>query len=147
MRVTTAGREESHPHDVTITNEAPNYQRSLNPVRHAGQPPVGRSPSVHSGHARGPTRPRVLSGASFKRSSPPSPPLALAAAPPSPAPVPTVPVVPAARGPTSSPTTAAEADDGRCAIDAEAYFRDYQSSVDDALPTTMAMPAGAPAAA
>ena len=23
---TTAGREESHPHDVTITNEAPNYQ-------------------------------------------------------------------------------------------------------------------------
>ncbi len=28
MRVTTAGREESHPHDVTITKEAPNYQRS-----------------------------------------------------------------------------------------------------------------------
>ncbi len=28
MRVTTAGREESHPHDVTITNEAPNYSRS-----------------------------------------------------------------------------------------------------------------------
>jgi IMP dehydrogenase len=27
MRVTTAGREESHPHDITITNEAPNYQR------------------------------------------------------------------------------------------------------------------------
>ena len=27
MRVTAAGREESHPHDVTITNEAPNYQR------------------------------------------------------------------------------------------------------------------------
>jgi IMP dehydrogenase len=27
MRVTSAGREESHPHDVTITNEAPNYQR------------------------------------------------------------------------------------------------------------------------
>ncbi len=27
MRVTTAGRAESHPHDVTITNEAPNYQR------------------------------------------------------------------------------------------------------------------------
>lgn len=27
MRVTTAGREESHPHDVQITNEAPNYQR------------------------------------------------------------------------------------------------------------------------
>jgi IMP dehydrogenase len=26
MKVTTAGREESHPHDVTITNEAPNYQ-------------------------------------------------------------------------------------------------------------------------
>jgi len=26
MRVTTAGREESHPHDVQITNEAPNYQ-------------------------------------------------------------------------------------------------------------------------
>ena len=24
----TAGREESHPHDVTITKEAPNYQRS-----------------------------------------------------------------------------------------------------------------------
>ncbi len=28
MRVTTAGREESHPHDVTITHEAPNYRRS-----------------------------------------------------------------------------------------------------------------------
>ena len=27
MRVTTAGRDESHPHDVTITQEAPNYQR------------------------------------------------------------------------------------------------------------------------
>ncbi len=28
IRVTAAGREESHPHDVTITKEAPNYQRS-----------------------------------------------------------------------------------------------------------------------
>ena len=28
MRVTTAGRIESHPHDITITNEAPNYSRS-----------------------------------------------------------------------------------------------------------------------
>jgi len=28
MRVTTAGREESHPHDVTITHEAPNYWMS-----------------------------------------------------------------------------------------------------------------------
>jgi IMP dehydrogenase len=28
IKVTTAGREESHPHDVTITKEAPNYQRS-----------------------------------------------------------------------------------------------------------------------
>ncbi len=28
MRVTTAGRDESHPHDVQITKEAPNYQRS-----------------------------------------------------------------------------------------------------------------------
>lgn len=27
MRVTAAGREESHPHDVTVTKEAPNYQR------------------------------------------------------------------------------------------------------------------------
>jgi IMP dehydrogenase len=27
MRVTTAGRTESHPHDIQITNEAPNYQR------------------------------------------------------------------------------------------------------------------------
>lgn len=26
MKVTAAGRAESHPHDVTITNEAPNYQ-------------------------------------------------------------------------------------------------------------------------
>jgi IMP dehydrogenase len=26
MKITTAGRAESHPHDVTITNEAPNYQ-------------------------------------------------------------------------------------------------------------------------
>jgi IMP dehydrogenase len=28
IRVTTAGREESHPHDVTITHESPNYHRS-----------------------------------------------------------------------------------------------------------------------
>jgi IMP dehydrogenase len=28
MRVTTAGRNESHPHDVQITKEAPNYQRN-----------------------------------------------------------------------------------------------------------------------
>jgi IMP dehydrogenase len=28
MRVTSAGRDESHPHDVTITREAPNYQRT-----------------------------------------------------------------------------------------------------------------------
>jgi IMP dehydrogenase len=28
MRVTAAGREESHPHDVTITHESPNYHRS-----------------------------------------------------------------------------------------------------------------------
>ena len=28
MRVTTAGRDESHPHDVHITKEAPNYQRN-----------------------------------------------------------------------------------------------------------------------
>jgi IMP dehydrogenase len=28
MRVTSAGREESHPHDVQITKEAPNYQRT-----------------------------------------------------------------------------------------------------------------------
>ena len=27
MRVTAAGRDESHPHDVTITREAPNYRR------------------------------------------------------------------------------------------------------------------------
>jgi IMP dehydrogenase len=26
-RITTAGRTESHPHDVQITKEAPNYQR------------------------------------------------------------------------------------------------------------------------
>ena len=29
MRVTSAGRDESHPHDVTITHEAPNYRRSI----------------------------------------------------------------------------------------------------------------------
>jgi IMP dehydrogenase len=28
MRVTAAGRTESHPHDVIITKEAPNYQRN-----------------------------------------------------------------------------------------------------------------------
>ncbi|MEK7379702.1 MAG: IMP dehydrogenase [Gemmatimonadota bacterium] len=28
VRITTAGLRESHPHDVTITREAPNYQRS-----------------------------------------------------------------------------------------------------------------------
>ncbi len=28
VRVTSAGRDESHPHDVTITHEAPNYRRS-----------------------------------------------------------------------------------------------------------------------
>ena len=26
IRVTTAGLQESHPHDVTITKEAPNYR-------------------------------------------------------------------------------------------------------------------------
>jgi len=26
MRITSAGRAESHPHDITITQEAPNYQ-------------------------------------------------------------------------------------------------------------------------
>ena len=41
MRVTTAGREESHPHDVTITKEAPNYQRRLNYRRNDG--PLPRS--------------------------------------------------------------------------------------------------------
>ncbi|NBO54740.1 MAG: hypothetical protein EBU84_09130, partial [Actinobacteria bacterium] len=28
MKVTAAGRAESHPHDVTITKEAPNYHTS-----------------------------------------------------------------------------------------------------------------------
>jgi IMP dehydrogenase len=28
VRITGAGRRESHVHDVTITKEAPNYQRS-----------------------------------------------------------------------------------------------------------------------
>jgi IMP dehydrogenase len=27
VRITTAGLRESHPHDVTITKEAPNYRR------------------------------------------------------------------------------------------------------------------------
>jgi IMP dehydrogenase len=27
VKITTAGVNESHPHDVTITNEAPNYSR------------------------------------------------------------------------------------------------------------------------
>ncbi len=27
VRITTAGLIESHPHDITITREAPNYQR------------------------------------------------------------------------------------------------------------------------
>jgi IMP dehydrogenase len=27
VRITNAGLIESHPHDVTITREAPNYQR------------------------------------------------------------------------------------------------------------------------
>ena len=45
MRVTTAGREESHPHDVTITNEAPNYQRRLShpSVRSIGVPACRRA--------------------------------------------------------------------------------------------------------
>ena len=30
VRVTTAGVTESHPHDVTITREAPNYSRKIN---------------------------------------------------------------------------------------------------------------------
>lgn len=28
MRVTTAGRQESHPHDLTITKEDPNHERT-----------------------------------------------------------------------------------------------------------------------
>jgi IMP dehydrogenase len=27
VRITSAGLRESHPHDVTITKEAPNYRR------------------------------------------------------------------------------------------------------------------------
>jgi IMP dehydrogenase len=27
LRITTAGMIESHPHDITITSEAPNYSR------------------------------------------------------------------------------------------------------------------------
>jgi IMP dehydrogenase len=27
IRITTAGMVESHPHDITITKEAPNYSR------------------------------------------------------------------------------------------------------------------------
>ena len=27
VRITAAGRAESHPHDITITKEAPNYSR------------------------------------------------------------------------------------------------------------------------
>jgi IMP dehydrogenase len=30
VRVTSAGVTESHPHDVTITREAPNYSRKIN---------------------------------------------------------------------------------------------------------------------
>jgi IMP dehydrogenase len=30
VRVTSAGVTESHPHDVTITREAPNYSRKFN---------------------------------------------------------------------------------------------------------------------
>jgi IMP dehydrogenase len=29
MRISSAGLAESHPHDVTITKEAPNYERRL----------------------------------------------------------------------------------------------------------------------
>jgi IMP dehydrogenase len=29
IRITAAGLTESHPHDVTITKEAPNYERRL----------------------------------------------------------------------------------------------------------------------
>ena len=29
MRISPAGLAESHPHDVTITKEAPNYERRL----------------------------------------------------------------------------------------------------------------------
>jgi IMP dehydrogenase len=29
MRISAAGLAESHPHDITITKEAPNYERRL----------------------------------------------------------------------------------------------------------------------
>jgi IMP dehydrogenase len=29
MRISAAGLTESHPHDITITKEAPNYERRL----------------------------------------------------------------------------------------------------------------------
>ena len=35
VRITTAGLRESHPHDVTITREAPNYSR-VDPMRRRG---------------------------------------------------------------------------------------------------------------
>ena len=34
MRITGAGLRESHPHDVTITKEAPNYRRRLSGAVH-----------------------------------------------------------------------------------------------------------------
>ena len=124
MRVTTAGREESHPHDVTITNEAPNYQRGLT------------SRVDGAVESDGPTRPRRRQRRMFKRILPTSPSpspssgvvtvaglagAGSAGACPPPDPSTTEP--PTRRRTPSRPPTS----DGRCAIDAEAYFRDYQA--------------------
>ena len=40
VRITSAGLKESHPHDVQMTVEAPNYWGQLSPVRR--RPPPGR---------------------------------------------------------------------------------------------------------
>src|SRR4051812_36817518 len=54
---------------------------------------------------------------------------------------------PPGRGESDTPpsTTLAGEADGRCALDAEAYYRNYRSATGDAAPNlTMAAPAGAP---
>ena len=53
---------------------------------------------------------------------------------------------PPSSGPTSTVPPTTVMPDGRCAIDAEAYFRDYHAAENE-LATTTAMPTGAPAPA
>src|SRR4029453_1865602 len=73
VRITAAGLRESHPHDVTITKEAPNYRRSRAgsrwAVRTADRPPGARGARL-LGARRAPRHGRAGARTQSARSDP-----------------------------------------------------------------------------